>query len=89
MTDRPKRARTVIDSINDDAGRRCVDIFQRADGSWGFEEYRRDPEDGGKWTVIGHYADQLHDTREVATRAAQSRIGWLGARLAARNQDTP
>lgn len=89
MADRPWRPRTVIDSINDDAGGRCVDIFQRADGSWGFEEYRRDPEDGGKWTVIGYYADQVHNTRETASRTAQARIGWLGARLAARHQDTP
>jgi hypothetical protein len=24
---------------------RCVDIFRRPDGSYGFEEFRRDPED--------------------------------------------
>ena len=84
MLERPARARTVIDSVNDAAGEHCVDIFQRADGTWGFEEYRRDPEDGGKWTVIGHYAERVFAERDAATRAACGSVLWLGAQLAAR-----
>jgi len=71
----------VIDSINDADDSRCVDIFQRADATWGFEEYRRDPEDGGRWTVIGHYAERVYPSREAATRAAAASTLWLGARL--------
>ena len=35
----------VIRSINAPGDARCVDLFARPDGSFGFEEYRRDPED--------------------------------------------
>ena len=31
---------------------RCVDIFRRPDGSFGFDEFRRDPEDMGAWTPV-------------------------------------
>ena len=37
--------KTVIVSINADDGWRCVDIFQRLDQSFGFDEFRRDVED--------------------------------------------
>lgn len=84
MPRRPTRLRTVIDSVNDADGSHCVDIFQRADDTWGFEEYRRDPEDGGKWTVIGHYADRVYASRDAATQAAAKCALWLGARLLAR-----
>ncbi|ATG43292.1 hypothetical protein PhaeoP18_01333 [Phaeobacter piscinae] len=36
----------VIRSINLDGELICTDIFQRPDGSYGFDEFRRDPEDG-------------------------------------------
>ena len=36
----------VLRSINDEDAARCVDIFLRPDGTLGFEEYRRDVEDG-------------------------------------------
>ena len=35
----------VITSRNSADGLLCVDVFQRTDGSFGFEEFRRDPED--------------------------------------------
>src|SRR6266403_513923 len=38
---------TVLASRENAEGNRCVDIFRRDDGSFGFEEYRRDPEDRG------------------------------------------
>jgi hypothetical protein len=45
--------RVVIHSFNMDGATRCVDIFRRPDGAFGFEEYRRDPEDGRGWFAIG------------------------------------
>jgi len=36
---RPRRPGWAID--------RCVDVFARPDGTFGFEEFRRDPEDMG------------------------------------------
>ena len=43
----------VLRSINDEDASRCVDIFLRPDGSIGFEEYRRDVEDGRGWFPVG------------------------------------
>ena len=38
------KRRVVTKSISSDEGLRCVDIFRREDNSFGFEEYRKDPE---------------------------------------------
>ncbi|MEM7189843.1 MAG: hypothetical protein AAF439_09545 [Pseudomonadota bacterium] len=67
----------VMASIEAPGGQICVDIFQRPDGSFGFEEYRRDLEDGRGWQVIGHHADRRFDTREAAYATAQQLILWL------------
>ena len=34
--------KTVINSINNNEGNLCVDIFKRNNQTFGFEEYRRD-----------------------------------------------
>ena len=47
------KRRVVTKSINSDEGLRCVDIFRRADNSFGFEEYRKDPEANEGWFRIG------------------------------------
>lgn len=72
---------TVIQSINYDGDTICVDIFQRPDGSFGFEEFRRDPEDGRGWFAIGHYGYADFTTALAALDAAKARIGWLEAAL--------
>jgi hypothetical protein len=38
---------TVLASRENAEADRCIDIFVRGDGTFGFEEYRRDPEDAG------------------------------------------
>ena len=43
----------VTKSISSDEGLRCVDIFRREDNSFGFEEYRTDPEANEGWFKIG------------------------------------
>jgi hypothetical protein len=43
----------VLRSINNDDASRCVDVFLRPEGTIGFEEYRRDAEDGRGWFPIG------------------------------------
>jgi hypothetical protein len=30
-------------------------VFARPDGSFGFEEFRRDPEDVGAWTPVSYF----------------------------------
>jgi hypothetical protein len=60
---------------------RCVDIFARPDGSFGFEEFRRDPEDMGVWTPIGYFSGLEFTTEAGAADAARADVPWLGAVL--------
>jgi hypothetical protein len=47
MSKRIDKSWIVFDSVENDHHDRCVDLFQRPDGTWGFEEFRRDVEDAG------------------------------------------
>ena len=71
------RAWSVLASYEDADGARCVDVFRREDGSFGFEAFRRDAEDQGAWFVTGHYSALRHASREAAEIAALAAVGWL------------
>jgi hypothetical protein len=60
---------------------RCVDIFSRPDGTFGFEEFRRDPEDLGAWTPVAYYSEREYATAEEAMLAARESVRWLGDAL--------
>lgn len=75
MTDKAKPV--LRQSIENDDGRLCVDIFERADGTFGFEEWRRDAEDGGRWRRIGHFSDRVLADSAEALAAAEGAIPWL------------
>ncbi len=47
MSKRIDKSWLVFISIENFEHDRCVDLFSRPDGSYGFEEFRRDVEDGG------------------------------------------
>ena len=70
-------ANVVLKSIENTGGERCVDIFRRDDGTFGFEEWRRDPEDGGRWRQVGFYGSAVFETAEDATARAKASVGWL------------
>jgi len=57
---------------------RCVDVFSRPDGTFGFEEFRRDPEDMGAWTPVAYYSEREYSTAEEAVAAARGSVRWLG-----------
>ena len=71
------RDKTVMRSIEAPGGQVCVDLFRRADGSWGFEEYRRDPEDGRGWHRAGFFSDRRFGDEAAALDAARTGVGWL------------
>lgn len=77
MPARATRDWTVLDSIETDEGDRCVDLFARPDGSYGFEAFRRDPEDGGLWTPVEHFAALRYETEAAARAAAKEAVPWL------------
>ena len=74
---------TVLRSIEIADGGRCVDLFVRRDATYGFEEFRRDAEDG-LWFPVGHHADLVFDTEAAALDAALSKVAWLGDAIGSR-----
>ncbi len=68
----------VLASPSTRAVDRCVDIFARPDGTFGFEEFRRDPEDMGAWTPVAYFSEREFATEEEARSAARNAVPWLG-----------
>ncbi len=76
---------TVLASPSTPSIDRCVDIFARPDGTFGFEEFRRDVEDMGVWTPVAYYSEREYATAEAAIAAARKSVRWLGEVLDASN----
>lgn len=66
----------VVQSIETADGDRCVDIFRRGDGSFGFEGYRRDAEDTSGWFRVTQFGGQRFDSEAAARAAAQRVFPW-------------
>lgn len=77
MSGRIQKDWVVLASIENPEHDRCVDLFRRPDGTFGFEEFRRDPEDAGAWTPVQFYAGRRFATREEAMVAARRALAWL------------
>ena len=71
----------VLASPSTAAVDRCVDIFSRPDGTFGFEEFRRDPEDMGAWTPVAYYSEREYATEDDARAAARDAVPWLASVL--------
>lgn len=67
----------VMRSVNSEDGTHCVDLFMRPDGSFGYEEFRRDIEDNRGWFPIGHFSEKAFVKSEDAWTAALTTIIWL------------
>jgi hypothetical protein len=78
MSARLDPAWVVVASPTTPSADRCVDIFRRPDGTFGYEEFRRDPEDMGAWTPVAYYSVLLFPSADDALRAARSSVRWLG-----------
>ena len=84
MSRRIDKSWVVFASVENDAHDRCVDIFRRPDLTFGFEEFRRDVEDGGAWTPVQYFAGKAYTSSEQAYEAAEVLVPWL-AEVLARN----
>jgi len=71
----------VIKSINNEEESRCVDIFLRTDGTFGFEEFRRDFEDNRGWFPVGFFGDRVFGSEGEATSDAVVKVVWLREKL--------
>ena len=81
MSSRLDKSWVVLVSHHTDDVYRCVDIFTRPDGTYGFEEFRRDPEDMGAWTPVSYFSGRDYATESDALAAARGAISWLGPLL--------
>ncbi|MDR3435647.1 hypothetical protein [Telmatospirillum sp.] len=77
MSDRIDKSWVVVASIEIPEGNRCVDLFARPDGTFGFEEFRRDPEDSGRWTPVRFFSDATFPSQDAAMAAATRAVPWL------------
>jgi hypothetical protein len=77
MSKRIDRSWLVFTSIENAEHNKCVDLFSRPDGSYGFEEFRRDVEDCGEWTPISYFSGSVYSSEAVALAAALKAVGWL------------
>jgi len=67
----------VLASVENSYGDYCIDVFVRADGTFGFEEYRKDPEDCGTWHPLHRYAGQVFNSQGDALAHAKACVAWL------------
>jgi len=86
MSGRIDKSWVIFDSIENDRHDRCVDLFRRPDGSFGFEEFRRDVEDAGAWTPVAYYSRAAYGSDEVARHAAIEAVVWLSEAMKARRR---
>jgi hypothetical protein len=79
----------VVASPSTPTADRCVDVFRRPDGTFGYEEFRRDPEDMGVWTPVAYYSGQKFGAEDEALDGARASVPWLAEVLnAAAGQDS-
>lgn len=69
----------VFMSLENSQGDHCVDIFVRPDGSFGFEEFRRDIEDCGAWHTLNRYSSMVFESEERAVSTARKYVTWLSS----------
>lgn len=57
-------------------GTRKVEIFQRENKTFGFEEFEFGPEENS-WFPVGNYSFAIIDSLDNAIREAEDRVSWL------------
>jgi hypothetical protein len=74
MSNHIDKSWVVFASIENFEHDRCVDLFFRTDKTYGFEEFRRDPEDRGEWTPVQFYSGLVYRSSEALPRGQC--CGW-------------
>ena len=67
----------VVTSLETADKLRCVDIVERDDRTFVIRECRRDPEAGGRWSIVGDYSGLVFMTKAGAIDAAKTTFPWL------------
>ena len=66
----------VVKTVHHPDGDRKVEIFRRADGSFGFEAWKF-LKDENAWAITGPHSISFIETLERAEREARERVSWL------------
>ncbi|MBN9277366.1 MAG: hypothetical protein J0I57_06985 [Hyphomicrobium sp.] len=82
MSQRIDKSWVVFASVESDDHSRCVDVFWRPDQTFGFEEFRRDVEDGGAWTPVQYFSGAVYASSEEAYKSAEVLVPWFAEVLA-------
>jgi hypothetical protein len=77
MAEKTPEKNRVLRSIETADGGRCVDFIVRPDGTFGFEEYRRDLEDARAWFPIGFHLEKSFTSEQDAEAKALAYVSWL------------
>lgn len=75
----------VIASFNNETGDHCIDVFERDDGTFGFEEFRRDHEDLRGWFSLQRYGTRIHASEAAALGDAKTSVQWLSDKFGTRD----
>ncbi len=67
----------VLFSVTSNEGDRCVDVFIRPAGTFGYEEFRRDPEDMGAWTALHYFSLRAFTSESETLASARASVRWL------------
>ncbi len=67
----------VINSINNDNNNLCIDFFIRNNKTFGYQEYRKDPENTSEWYRIGNYDYKVFSNKDEAYHDAKKTIVWF------------
>jgi hypothetical protein len=67
----------VLESIESDDRSLCVDFFMDRNGEFGFELFRADPEDGGRWQSLSLHGASRFTNLVDAARCAEADVVWL------------
>ena len=67
----------VLRSFETPDGQHCVDLFIRVDGTFGFENFRRDPEDASGWFAVGYFGERIFSDESQAMSEAKRVVPWL------------
>jgi hypothetical protein len=81
MSRRIDKSWLVFVSIENFEHDRCVDFFSRPDATFGFQEFRRDPEDRGEWTPVQYCSAVVFEAANDAFDAAERAVPWLAQTL--------
>ena len=67
---------SVVHCIWDEEKTRRVDIYQRDEGNFGFEDLSYDSEEDA-WIPKAGYSESFTESLEAAIREARARVSWL------------